>query len=130
MKSISDIIFAVQNCRMDAIGLKKVCAECPYRDDANCIYDLKEDIVAALNTQVPRILTLEEAKSIKTFERVWLDVRLMENVYHLQILQFDDYPAFDTVIGLIRGDWNEYQKGWVLWTDEPTKEQRWAVKWK
>lgn len=88
-----------------------------------------EEIFDILINKKSRILTLKEAKNIKTFERVWLDVRLMENVYHLQILQFDDYPAFDILTGTIRGDWNEYQKSWVLWTDEPTKEQRWAVKW-
>lgn len=48
MKSISDIIFAVQNCRMDAIGLKKICVKCPYRGRIDCIYDLKDDIVEAL----------------------------------------------------------------------------------
>ena len=49
MKSISDIIFAVQNCRMDAIGLKKICVKCPYRGRIDCIYDLKDDIVEALH---------------------------------------------------------------------------------
>ena len=48
MEKISDIITAINTCRADAIGMKKVCEQCPYHSHSNCISDLKEDIIAAL----------------------------------------------------------------------------------
>ena len=86
--------------------------------------------LALLSDLEPRVMTLEEVKNIKTFERVWLEIRLMENIHHVQILQFDDCPAFEQISSMpVRANWDDYGKIWILWTNEPTNEQREAVPW-
>lgn len=79
--------------------------------------------------QESKVMTPEEAKSIKSFERVWLEIRFLESIYHVKILQFNKSPAFEQIDRPIGASWKDYQSSWRLWTNEPTDEQREAAKW-
>lgn len=134
MKSIQDIIFAVQNCRMDAVGLKKICSECPYHYKVNCIYDLKEDIVAALSMITkPRVLLPNEIEALPQGEVVYAELCITDELIpmrrvgndFIRIGNSDDYFLLDEITESL--DYNVYYR---FWLGEPSKEYRDFVPWR
>lgn len=133
MKSISDIIFAVQNCRMNAIGLRKICAECPYRGDANCIYDLKEDIVAALSMIKPRMLSPDEVAMLPQDTIIYAELRITDKLFPMRrvgndfvsIYNDDDYFLLDEITESL-----DYNVHYRFWSGEPSQEYRNFIPWR
>lgn len=93
------------------------CWDCPYVAEPLCGETLKRDILALLDGQAPRLLSLDEYRDIA--ERpaearvpVWLEWR--------------DKPGRWTIP---ERAYTGYGTAWRCWTERPTDEQRQAVKW-
>lgn len=134
MKSISDIIFAVRNCRMDAIGLQKICAECPYHYKINCIHDLKEDIIAALSMITkPRVLLPNEIAALPQGAIVYAELCITDELIPMRRLgndfisigNIDDHFLLNEITESL--DYNVYYR---FWSGEPSQEYRNFIPWR
>lgn len=80
-----------------------------------------------LKSQVPRVLTLEEAKSVEGY--AWLECRdtpiLRVSLFH------DGYyiEPFEEPFRVDLMNWPDYNKEWRYWTSCPTDEQRETEVW-
>ena len=100
---------------------------CPYDHEDGCKRKLILDALELLKAQEPRVMTLEEAKSVEGY--AWLEccdtpilrVSLFHDGYY--IAPFEESFRVDLM------NWSDYNKGWRYWTSCPTKEQMEAVKW-
>ena len=80
-----------------------------------------------LKSQEPRVMTLEEAKSVEGY--VWVEfcgrpilaVYLFRDGFLLE--PFEEPFPMDSM------DWPNYNKWWRYWTSRPTDEQREATPW-
>ena len=115
-------------CYLNSIGIKQ-------------LQTLLNDATALLRSQEPRVMTLDEAQSIRDCGTlVWL-----ETSGGYEGTRYKAIPAIvsDNTHGILPEDamhfyntagraWNSYNRdicGWRLWTAEPTDEQREATPW-
>lgn len=109
------------------------CDLCPYDDiDLRCRAKLRDDIIAQLKAQEPRVLALDEIHSSMA---VWLEDVDKADVM-LAITESEFYALHGLVRCFITSDnrriapsKREYGIRWRAWTSEPTDEMRKAVKW-
>ena len=112
------------------------CQDCPY-DGKDCFKRLKEDALALLKAQEPRVMTLEEViDSMKG--PVWFEGR-SERVYRGWALVYDVQEGMGITgvrVGITKPGhitiWPStelYGSKWRCWTSHPTDEQMEAVKW-
>lgn len=104
------VIKGLEHCDF---GVSSTCyeKECPYYQSHNCADELKNDILALLKEQEPRVMTLDELTDIYV-EFKGNDCPIRLNNFDLQkIIMY-------AVDGVCR-----------IWTGKPTDEQRQAVKW-
>lgn len=109
-----------------------VCSNvCPYAAPASgyCYDDLMRDALALLKEQEPRVLNLNE---IHRGMVVWLE---QYNVPGM-LLVIGGSSADDGLKCFVTEDYScitpyddDYNKYWRAWTQEPTDEQRKAVRW-
>lgn len=133
MEKISDIITAVNTCRADAIGMKKVCEQCPYHSHSNCIFDLKEDITAALNMIKPRVLLPDEVAALPQGTIIYAELRITDKLFPMRrvgndfisIYDNDDYFLLDEITESL-----DYNVHYRFWLGEPSKEYRDFVPWR
>lgn len=106
------------------------CASCPYHTDkARCVTTLMRDALALLKGQEPRVMTLEELKSIKTWNRntppyLWVeDITGRDNrwKYWRAIRESLNLPG---TMGV-----QNYGSVWRVWNLRPTPEQMRDTKW-
>ena len=105
---------------------------CPYRrgDRPGCTSALAADALALLNEQEPRVMTLEELKSIKTWNRntppyLWVeDITGRDNrwKYWRAIRESLNLPG---TMGV-----QNYGSKWRVWNLQPTPEQMRDTLWK
>ena len=101
--------------------------DCPYYD-VECMEKLRENALALLKAQEPRVLTIEEATA---GDECWFEHRNGACGYALcfirvasqtvEINRIMHNPEFITL--------NSFMKSWRCWSYRPTDEQRKAVKW-
>ena len=118
-------------------GNAQGCIECQYNHTQNdgmngypCIRKLFNDALELLQTQEPRVMTLDEVQV--SIDPVWLEGGMAGGTWAMMpftreySIEFvadgvcTVYPAF--AIG-------EYGKTWRCWTSRPTDEQREAIPW-
>lgn len=104
------------------------------RIDHSTISDLVatvyESVVKDLR-QVPRVLTLDEVKSLPEETDVWLELSKIDGAIgtattianHGERGCCSHYDAFEY------DDYNKTPYGWRLWTERPSKEQMAEAKW-
>ena len=104
------------------------CRQCPYFIERNeCMNMLHHDALELLKATEPRVMTLEEAKSVEGYvwvefnDRPILEVRLFHDGFLLE--------AFDEPFCIENMNWPDYKKNWRYWTSFPTDEQRAATPW-
>lgn len=103
------------------------CDECAYQ--RGCTHDLMRDALALLREQEPRVLTLEELKSIKTWNRntppyLWVeDITGRDNrwKYWRAIRESLNLPG---TMGV-----QNYGTVWRVWNLQPTPEQTRDMPW-
>ena len=105
---------------------------CRYCFDGNCTNKVKCEVceyAKLLKQQEPRLLALEEAMSIGRTS-CWMQIRSGE-IWLAQV-----HPTINGNVSIKRlgqkdciEEKQDYGKRWVCWSDQPTKEQRKAVKW-
>ena len=105
--------------------------ECPYRGQGDeteyCDEKIIKDVYALLKAQEPRVMTLEEAKSISGY--VFVQSRSC-NILELQLIKDGFvYDSFTVPIAVDELWWEGYNKHWRLWTSVPTAEQMEAIPW-
>ena len=107
---------------------------CPYWKDSFCSQHLCSDALALLKAQEPRVMALEEVRTLQDGALVWLE----------------DNDKADVIPGIVNHVWNSlpnlasftvahtrevkadmlwYGVKWRCWTSRPIDEQREAVKW-
>ena len=115
----------------------KTCYECPYCGDNSCEIQLIANAISLLKEQEPRVLTLEELKTIGDKDAVYLETIVMnlgEPNVKPAIYQPDN--SDDEYVCVV-STWfksgfyspHNYLKSWRCWSSRPTDEQREAVKW-
>ena len=108
------------------------CGACPYNEDCKDYYQASmpvhwlEDVRAYLKAQMPRLLTLDEIRTLPEGLDVWIDER-------------DGTIRVDTSAATIDDRWFEtnlhsamvadYGVTWRAWTARPTAAQRTAAPW-
>lgn len=133
MEKISNIIIAINTCRADAIGMKKVCEQCPYHSHSNCIYDLKEDITAALSMIKPRVLSPDEVAMLPQDAIIYAELRITDKLFPMRRVGNDfvsihndnDYFLLDEIMESL--DYNVYYR---FWSGEPSQEYRNFIPWR
>ena len=107
---------------------------------SNAIHKYTGDAIELLESQQPRVLTLEEVIKHYSLPPVVLDDLGWQEDYLQDIKPlYFDFPTKDSFAVHWRGyqhvrayleDWNaSYGQKWRCWTDKPTDAQRKAVKW-
>ena len=101
------------------------CDECPY--ESACGKRLKQDALALLKAQEPRVMTVDEVRTWVSTPRIdrepiWVEI---ENGVSAWIVS-DEYWDMPIDANLSS---DLYGKTWRCWTARPTDEQREAVKW-
>ena len=141
MAKLTDVIKGFECCREHDIG---ACCECPY-DGAHCASNLREDALALLKEQVPRILSLGEAiegkNGLEIDPYVFVETKGREDIFIGSVsdashynpdLNFDvrecfritrNYPASMIYLNA------DYMKIVRCWTHKPSKEQRKEAAW-
>ena len=114
------------------------CTGCPYRDrECEFICDFQRicrDTLALLNTQEPRVMTMEELLDVgQVWESsappyLWLDKN--RSIYNTTSF----WCAWRDIYEMIHGRHDKYTdenygSEWRCWTSRPTDEQRKAVPW-
>lgn len=106
------------------------CSKCPY--DGNCVNRLKMDALELLKAQEPRVLTLEEVKSLQ-YGHALIETNKKDPIRWLDALLFCKNINFSfdfiTLEGRARLLGVEYNKEWRCWSARPTEEQRKATPW-
>ena len=141
MAKLTDVIKGFECCREHDIG---ACCECPY-DGAHCASNLREDALALLKEQVPRILSLEEAiegkNGLEIDPYVFVEINGREDIFigSVSDISHYNYPDLSFRVGesfQINRNFpgkihlnTDYMKTVRCWTHKPSKEQRKAVKW-
>ena len=141
MAKLTDVIKGFECCREHGIG---ACCECPY-DGAHCASNLREDALALLKEQVPRILSLEEAiegkNGLEIDPYVFVEINGREDIFigSVSDISHYNYPDLSFRVGesfQINRNFpgkihlnTDYMKTVRCWTHKPSKEQRKAVKW-
>lgn len=109
------------------------CGVCPYDDGyetcARCKPTLHSDAIALLKAQEPRVMKLEE---VKTLGLMWLESR--NGFVQPVICQNYEYGVdrsveFIMVHGTICNSINTLGKLWRVWTSKPSDEQMEATPW-
>ena len=132
------IIKGLECCVLRDPDDKQRCSECPY--EGNCVNRLKQDALALLKEQEPRVMTLEEVLAMKFDDVVYVEVVPTHTVLSaivldvipklpeigIGVVQFRQAPTWN---GINNADLSYYSKTWRCWTSRPTDEQRKAVKW-
>ena len=112
--------------------------------DLNCL----DDAITLLEEQEPRLLTLDEVKTIGTqnynqiqdenTRLIWIEernanaLRITKPTYYDFFEEEDEEPIIINYVGTDYYDHfkqNTYGKDWRCWSSKPTEEQRKAVKW-
>lgn len=141
MAKLTDVIKGFECCREHDIG---ACCECPY-DGAHCASNLREDALALLKEQVPRILSLEEAiegkNGLEIDPYVFVEIKRRGDIFIGSVsdashynpdLSFDvrecfritrNYPASMIYLNA------DYMKIVRCWTHKPSIEQRKEAAW-
>ena len=121
------------------------CGDCPYFNHTYFYPDCKESMMRSalellkadmtyLKEQEPRVLTLEELRSLDgTDHFVWLE----DNGEYALYDCYAEVTAYRNNVELnifgseveFEPDNEEYGKTWRCWSARPTEEQRKAVKW-
>ena len=110
-------------------GMKDDCANCIYSGGGDCLAPALRDALALLKAQEPRVLTLDEAKSLKYNTVVWYDYNGQSRTSPYIVDGANDrYITFIDCGTSWFGD-NGYGKRWRLWSAKPTKEQREGTAW-
>ena len=112
------------------------CQECPY-DGKECFHRLKTDALALLKAQEPRLMTLDEAQTLRENDVVWLEDKGKPNIIPGIVRNRHLWPHSATMVtNFMRGDGckvtagdDDYGKRWRCWTSQPTDEQRAAEPW-
>ena len=109
------------------------CQDCPY-DGKDCFKRLKDDAIALLKAQEPRVLSVADIIDAHiTPDIIWVE-RRRENDICVGVWQIDHYEmAQDGVIDDLGEEIAEmpdaYNTLWRCWTSRPTDEQREATSW-
>ena len=130
MEKISDIITAINTCHADAIGMKKICEQCPYHSHSNCISDLKKDIAATLK---PRVLMPDEVAALPQDTIIYAELRITDKLFPMRragndfisIYNDNDYFLLDEVTESL-----DYNVHYRFWLGEPSKAYRDFVPWR
>lgn len=97
---------------------------------SNAIHKYTGDAIELLESQQPRVLTLEEVR-LQTWDYCYIEAEVKPHSKMLETLCGTHRLYCTTSIMLekqTRGD-EEYGKTWRCWTAKPTDEQRKAAKW-
>lgn len=118
------------------VVLHSNCNGCPYNEDKEfeCINRLREDALALLKAQEPRVMTLQEALGAEVnVDQCWLEVKGIKQIYladavvcpeHTERADIQRWGASDCQLPL-----DLYGAYWRMWDRKPTKEQREATPW-
>lgn len=97
-----------------------------------------EDAIALLKEKEPRVMTLEEVKSMKHFTICAVEQRskIIKNVFNAEYggivtlgdKDFLDFGLYGNIDRYRRTE-GGYGKTWRCWTSRPTDRQREAMKW-
>jgi hypothetical protein len=93
--------------------------------------ELLTDALSLLKAQEPRIMTVDQMKSVKDYIPIWLECLVKnETILDPAFLKFDGvvyHLLHETAVPDF--DDRTYSKNWRCWTSRPTDKQREAVKW-
>lgn len=127
------VIKGLECCLGDTrADLPNLCTICPYAHDyyatQTCGKKLKEDALALLKAQEPRIISLEEIH-YATFGWMEASEQLIPCVLE-DIIYVDDTIGFASIDdGHDYMCESDYGKTWRVWTSRPTDKQREATPW-
>lgn len=134
MPDLQRVIDALTNCLDDFAP----CRDCAYHDERKpelCggVSNLMQDCLTLLESMVPRVMSLEEAKAaLKDRPVIWLEVwnegvqaAIRKKSYYEtqtdEVIVFNDLDVSPACDG--------YGKEYRMWTACPTEAQRKAAKW-
>ena len=111
------------------------CDECPY-DGKQCWTRLKQDAIALLKEQEPRVMTPDEVTNAPEKSVIWLELKPDDRSRN-EIYPFvgsgkgwySCYCSANTSPMFTDEDAEQYGVQFRCWTCQPTDEQRKAVKW-
>ena len=142
MAKLTDVIKGFECCREHDIG---ACCECPY-DGAHCASNLREDVLALLKEQVPRILSLEEAiegkNGLEIDPYVFVEAKYSKDIFIGSVSDVTHYNYPDRKFSIRESfridrafpagtvySKTDYMKVVRCWTHIPTAEQRKEAAW-
>lgn len=126
------VIKGLKCCIRQMLGQQRVCDECPYDEDFNCLgcSVVLRQAIALLKEQEPHIMTREEVVEYTTGDPYTVEARAPLYVQFKNDNEFTLGWRHAIDVGAMIGRRKErYGKTWVCWTTRPTDEQRKAVKW-
>lgn len=114
------------------------CDLCPYDSiDLRCRAKLRDDIIALLKAQEPRVMAVGEMWALGFNDAIIIEQKIppllipaivRDNIKHdcnLEVLQV----VTASTSGTANADYDYYGKTWRCWTSRPTDEQREVTPW-
>ena len=105
-------------------------------DDCRKAVNWLDDALYLLKGQAPRVMTLEEVRSLQKHDVVWLEDNdkstvipaIVNHVYNTwpDMVSFTAAPMWEVKADMTLA----YGKRWRSWTSRPTDEQREATPWR
>lgn len=141
------VIKGLECCLGDTrADLPNLCTICPYAHGSyatqTCGKKLREDALALLKTQEPRVLTVVQIADLKYHDMVYVEFkhltkekyRVMGGFVDQMYKDTDTYEikAIDITLGvneIAHCSMKLFLNDFRLWTSRPTEEQMKAVKW-
>jgi len=126
MVDLDMVIAGLKCCTQDHCDPK----DCPYFcESRGCEDIIKTDALTLLETYKPRVLTIEEAKSLQHNDIVWIDIgdigmlepQIVDKVVN-GYLRFRNWLIWNF-------DKDRYGAYWRVWNAKPTDKQREEAKW-
>lgn len=117
-----DVIKGLECCLGDTRSyLPNLCTICPYARNSYATHDcskrLREDSIALLKEQEPRVMTPEEYKA------------LAEKPKEERDPVWEEWPGLESTWEIPNQAYGGYGTSWRCWTSRPTDEQREAIPW-
>lgn len=138
MPDRENVIKGLECCLGDTrADLPNLCTICPYAHGSyatqTCGKKLREDALALLKAQEPRVMTLGQVRDEADHMYLEKHSKTGSDLYGCAIRgDWDGYgiellmSEYDTA----RERWSDYGKTWRCWTSRPTDKQREATAWK
>lgn len=142
MTGRENVVKGIECCLGDTrTDLPNLCTICPYAHGSyatqTCGKKLREDALALLQAQEPRVMTLEEVQALHANDVVWLEDKGKPNIIPGIVRNRCLWPHSATMVTnfmcgdgcKVTADDDDYGKRWRCWTSRPDEQRMAETPW-